>query len=223
PPRAPFRGRARCAPLAIAAGRCAGHVRRGSGRRPRHDRPLQTWCTADTSERSRCSTHAHRLRRARRRSLPRRKATRLPNIEASMAQQASVAQQGATATPSRPATGAGARSGVQMDPNGDLAPWQASATDPWDRRKAAHLIRRAGFGAKIEEIDAIVAIGMNRMGDILLSPAPVGLREYGTVVLPNGEVLNLTYNLQARRAYWLWEAVHGFYPLREKMALFWHD
>jgi hypothetical protein len=95
--------------------------------------------------------------------------------------------------------------------------------DPWDRRKAAHLIRRAGFGGFLAEVDAVVTLGMNRMVDLFLAPQTQGLREYGTVVLGNGEVLNLTYNLNARRAYWLWEAVHGLNPLREKMALFWHD
>lgn len=140
-----------------------------------------------------------------------------------MAPQASLAQQGSSQTSSRPAAGAGGGAGVQFDPTTDLAPWRASGSDPWDRKKAAHLIRRVGFGANLEEFDAVVTLGMDRMVDLFLSPSTQGLREYGTVVLPNGEVLNLTYTLNARRAYWLWEATNGFSPLREKMALFWHD
>lgn len=140
-----------------------------------------------------------------------------------MAQQATLAQQGASPTASKSAAGAGGGSGAQMDPNYDLAPWKASTTDPWTRKKAAHLIRRAGFGGSLAEIDAVVTLGMDRMVDLLLTPAPQGLREYGTVVLPNGEILNLTYNLNARRAHWLFEAANGFYPLREKLAFFWHD
>lgn len=140
-----------------------------------------------------------------------------------MAQQATLAQQGTSQTPSRSPLGAGGRVGVQLDPNQDLAPWKASVAEPWNRKRAAHLIRRAGFGGSLQEIDAVVALGMDRMVDLLLTPATQGLREYGTVALPNGELLNLTYNLAARRAYWLWEATNGFYPLREKLAFFWHD
>ncbi|MEZ5963627.1 MAG: DUF1800 domain-containing protein [Planctomycetota bacterium] len=142
--------------------------------------------------------------------------------QASMAQQKTLAQQGASPTPPRPGSGTGGGS-IQMDPNTDLAPWKASTGDPWDRKKAAHLLRRAGFGGSLAEVDAVVTLGMDRMVDILLSPAMQGLREYGTIVLPNGEILNLTYNLNARRAHWLWESANGFYPLREKLAYFWHD
>jgi len=140
-----------------------------------------------------------------------------------MAQQSTLAQQGASPNLTRPVAGAGGGGGVQMDPNHDLAPWKASVSDPWTRAKAAHLIRRAGFGGSLAEIDAVVTLGMDRMVDLLLTPAAQGLREYGTVVLPNGEILNLTYNLNSRRAHWLFEATNGFYPLREKMAFFWHD
>ena len=52
----------------------------------------------------------------------------------------------------------------------DLQPWRPSATDRWDRRKAAHLLRRAGFGYKPEELDTIVKLGMDRTVDLLLSP-----------------------------------------------------
>ncbi len=140
-----------------------------------------------------------------------------------MAQLAAQAQQAVSPTSSRPVQGAGGRVGIQMDPTSDLAPWSPSGPDVWDRKKAAHLLRRAGFGGNLEEFDTLVTLGMDRVVDLLLSPSPQGLREYGTVVLPNGEVLNLTYGLNARRAYWLWEATNGAYPLREKLALFWHD
>ena len=45
------------------------------------------------------------------------------------------------------------------DPNEALAPYTPGAGRPWDRRHAAHLLRRAGFGGSLEEIDAIVALG----------------------------------------------------------------
>ncbi|MDP6929458.1 MAG: DUF1800 domain-containing protein [Planctomycetota bacterium] len=108
-------------------------------------------------------------------------------------------------------------------PGYDLAPWRPSATDKWDWDKAAHLLRRAGFGGTPEEIEAAVALGMDRTVDILVTPSTTGLQEYGSRVLPHGEALNLTYDLNGQRAQWLYEMAYSFYPLKEKMALFWHD
>jgi uncharacterized protein (DUF1800 family) len=85
------------------------------------------------------------------------------------------------------------------------------------------LLRRAGFGASPEELDAIVAIGVDRMIDLLLTPDTLPLPAYGTRVLPHGEILDLSNQVTSQRALWIWECVHGRYPLKEKMALFWHD
>ena len=114
-------------------------------------------------------------------------------------------------------------SGALADPNFDLAPWSPSGTDVWDRAKAAHLMRRAGFGARPEEIDAIVALGLDRTVDLLLTTPTSGLQEYGTQVLPTGEVLNLTYDLASQRGQWLNEMANTPYQLREKMVLFLTD
>ncbi len=105
----------------------------------------------------------------------------------------------------------------------DLEPWRPSATDPWDRRKAAHLLRRAGFGAAPEEIDATVQLGVDWLIDVLLTPNNTPLPAYGIRVLAHGEILDLTNQVMSQRALWIWECVHGLYPLKEKMALFWHN
>ncbi len=105
----------------------------------------------------------------------------------------------------------------------DLEPWTPSASDPWNKRKAAHLLRRAGFGAAPEEVSALVALGASRSLDLLLTPNNAPLPTYGTRVLPQGEILDLTNDVVAQRAHWLFECVHGLYPLREKLALFWHN
>jgi hypothetical protein len=105
----------------------------------------------------------------------------------------------------------------------DLEPWRPTTGDPWDRRKAVHLLRRAGFSAAPEEIDAAVALGVDRMIDILLTPDTTPLPAYGTRVLAHGEILDLPGHLMSQRALWIWECVHGLYPLKEKLALFWHN
>jgi uncharacterized protein (DUF1800 family) len=103
-----------------------------------------------------------------------------------------------------------------------LAPFEPSSSRPWDRRLAAHLLRRATFGAR-DELDAVVQIGVQRAVDLLLQPAQAQLQELGSQVLPHGEILDLSYDLTSQRAQWLYEMVNGSSPLRERMTLFWHD
>ena len=102
-------------------------------------------------------------------------------------------------------------------------PWQATRTDPWDRRKAAHLLRRAGFAATPGELQQAVALGADAVIDLLLNPPWEEVQEFGTCVLPNGEMLHVSRLLPDQRAAWLFRLVHGGAPLREKLALFWHD
>ncbi len=105
----------------------------------------------------------------------------------------------------------------------ELLPWRPTASDPWDRRRAAHLLTRAGFGANEAELDAAVELGMDRCVDVLTTFDDAPLPEWGTVVLPHGETLEVGRDLRSQRAAWFFEMVHGRAPLREKLALFWHD
>ncbi len=105
----------------------------------------------------------------------------------------------------------------------DLSVWSPTSTDPWDHKKAAHLLRRAGFSAAPDEIDAAVKIGMERTVDLLVIPSTWGIQPLGTVRLPHGETLNLTRSATAQRAQWVYEAANTIFPLKEKMAVFWHD
>jgi len=105
----------------------------------------------------------------------------------------------------------------------DLSIWRPTSTDPWDSKKAAHLLRRAGFGAAPDEIDSVVKIGMDRTVDLLVIPSTWGIQPLGTVRLPHGETLNLTRSFTHQRAQWVYEAANTVFPLKEKMAVFWHD
>ena len=58
----------------------------------------------------------------------------------------------------------------------DLAIWKATSADPWDHQKAAHLLRRGGFGAAPDEIDSVVKIGMDRTVDLLVIPSNWGIQ-----------------------------------------------
>ena len=86
----------------------------------------------------------------------------------------------------------------------------------------AHLMRRAGFGATRDELDACVARGYEATVEQLLHPeqAPVMdediLRRYH--VDQNSLML-----IESSQAYWLYRIINTQRPLEEKMALFWHS
>jgi uncharacterized protein (DUF1800 family) len=84
-------------------------------------------------------------------------------------------------------------------------------------------MRRAGFGARPEEIAAILSLGVDRTIDLLLTAGQVQLQESGVQVLPHGEVLYIAGDLNHQRAQWLHHMATTLYPLQEKMVLFWSD
>jgi uncharacterized protein (DUF1800 family) len=120
-------------------------------------------------------------------------------------------------------------------------------TDPWDRTKAAHLINRAGFGARPDEIERMTRLGPDAALDELMSydrvpesfPAPdfTSLRSMWESVAAlyrtatpdrqrfEARVLALradNQKLQEIREWWLSRMIQTRRPLQEKMTLFWH-
>ena len=87
----------------------------------------------------------------------------------------------------------------------------------------AHLMRRAGFGATRDELEALVAQGYDAVVDELVDPpadrhggkAELLIRYYPGCLLPGG-------NPVMGQANWLYNMVSTDKPLEEKMALFWH-
>ena len=90
-----------------------------------------------------------------------------------------------------------------------------------DRALMAHLMRRAGFGATPEEIDACVADGYEATVETLLNPeAPRSLPED---IIRRYHVDQSELRLvDSAVANWLYRMVSTDAPLVEKMALFWH-
>src|SRR5262245_62905698 len=60
----------------------------------------------------------------------------------------------------------------KIDPAMAWQPWRPSPTDPWGRKWAAHLYRRAAFGASRAELLEAVRQGPERTLDRLLSGGP---------------------------------------------------
>ena len=90
-----------------------------------------------------------------------------------------------------------------------------------DLELMAHLMRRAGFGAGRDELEARVADGYQKTVELLLDPeTPDEVPE---------DVLRRYYpdysgmmGLAGSGAYWLYRMILTRAPLREKMSLFWH-
>jgi uncharacterized protein (DUF1800 family) len=111
----------------------------------------------------------------------------------------------------------------KIDPAEAWQPWQPSAADPWGRKWAAHLYRRAGFGARRVELIEAERLGPQGTVELLLQGWPQAaevlkaLTDVGEIAASHddgGEDL---------RGWWLYCILHGGHPLREKLTLFWHN
>ena len=87
----------------------------------------------------------------------------------------------------------------------------------------AHLLRRAGFGATPDELDAAVEMGYEATLEGLLDPVGNGDVELPVDLIRRYFVDQSDLrNQQACAAHWMYQLVHTRTPLREKMCLFWH-
>jgi len=99
------------------------------------------------------------------------------------------------------------------------ARYESTAQQPWDLALAAHLYRRAGFGADWKQLQQAVSDGPQLTVDRLLQPE-------GDV-----DAFHRAYDahedaaagsVNGLRAWWLRRMIETPHPLLEKMTLFWH-
>src|SRR5262249_17063347 len=109
----------------------------------------------------------------------------------------------------------------KIDPAEAWKPWRPSSADPWNRKWAAHLYRRAAFGASREELIEAEKLGVDGTIELLLRGRPEAEE-----VLPTptdaGRVAASRDDVQLR-GWWLYCMIQGHHPLREKLTLFWHN
>jgi len=116
-----------------------------------------------------------------------------------------------------------ARVAAKPDPDWAWAAYQPDAQRPWDLRRAAHLFRRAGFGASWDQLQEAVGDGPERAVEKLLRPqADVAqfnraYDEYEAAIDPDSE------STEVLRRWWLRRMIESPHPLLEKMTLFWHN
>jgi hypothetical protein len=104
-------------------------------------------------------------------------------------------------------------------------------SDAWDAEKAAHLARRAGFGATPEELEELIALGLDGAVSRFVD-FPAEDPELEERIRDAGSDLDVesftrgAYGEEERRTlrcWWLFRMVYGGAPLAEKLALLWHD
>jgi uncharacterized protein (DUF1800 family) len=111
----------------------------------------------------------------------------------------------------------------QIDPDAAWQSWQPSSTDPWGKKWAAHLYRRAAFGANRDELIEAERLGPERTLDLLLRGRS-GADEKVQTLMDIGRVAaERDEGGQQLRGWWLYAMLHSGHPLREKLTLFWHN
>jgi uncharacterized protein (DUF1800 family) len=103
-----------------------------------------------------------------------------------------------------------------------FAPFMPGQDAPWDARSAAHLLRRAGFGAAHQEVQQAVEQGLEASVDRLFDEAEDQEAEFqGTFNKINDGLINFADPGQLQ-AWWCYRMARTRVPLREKLTLFWH-
>ncbi len=108
----------------------------------------------------------------------------------------------------------------EVDPRWAWEPYRPTAEAPWDTRRAAHLLRRAGFGAHWEEVQEAVRLGPEQTLASLFEQEETEAEQrdaddLARAVLAGNDPRQLT-------AWWLRRIRYTSAPLRERMTLFWH-
>ena len=107
-----------------------------------------------------------------------------------------------------------------IDPVWAWDAFQATDDSPFDRRRAAHLFRRAAFGVTPGELEQAVKRGVEKTIDQLFA---CQCSEQFETEMANMSRL-ISRNQQPRRlaSWWLYRMANSPCQLAEKMTLFWH-
>jgi uncharacterized protein (DUF1800 family) len=110
----------------------------------------------------------------------------------------------------------------QVDPARAWQPWEPGGKDPFNRKWAGHLLRRAGLGASARDVDAAIEKGLAATLDRLLHGEP-GAEDRDRLLTAVGDKMVGDDKFDELRGWWVYCMIHTGHPLREKMTLFWHN
>jgi uncharacterized protein (DUF1800 family) len=107
-----------------------------------------------------------------------------------------------------------------LPPEEAWLPFEPTAAQPFSRREAAHLFRRAGFAANSRELDETVKLGPKEAAKKLVEASE---GEFAGKMHTFAQTVLATNNSQTLAAWWLHRMLHTPAPLLEKTTLFWHS
>ena len=89
-----------------------------------------------------------------------------------------------------------------------------------DRKLVAHLARRAGFGARVDELDRYVTMSYEDLVDYFLEPSDTSYVDEDLLYRRHPNIhAQLTHNPM----FWAYRMLTTNSPLQEKVALLWHS
>src|SRR5687768_12345063 len=106
------------------------------------------------------------------------------------------------------------------DPQWDWQPYEPSAARPWNLERAAHLYRRAGFGATWDDLQQ--ALRSTPQETLARLSAGDGAESFYAEARSTITALLGFGNIDDLSAWWLYVMLHAPNPLVEKLTLFWH-
>jgi hypothetical protein len=110
----------------------------------------------------------------------------------------------------------------KVDPAAAWQPWEPDARQPWSAKWAAHLFRRAAFGASPEAVRRAVSDGYPAVMERLLNGEPEATGRAALIAEMGEELAGEDEDFKLR-GWWLYAMLHSGHPLREKLTLFWHN
>lgn len=99
-------------------------------------------------------------------------------------------------------------------------PWSPTEQQPWNLQTAAHLYRRATFGATLSELRAAAADTPAAVIDRLLNAAEPEAFQQQSAALAAAALASGSFRQLA--AWWCHRMLHSPAACREKLTLFWH-
>jgi uncharacterized protein (DUF1800 family) len=109
---------------------------------------------------------------------------------------------------------------AHLDPAWAWSPYEPDAQRPWNRARAAHLYRRAGFAANSQQLDDAAkqqpaALVQQLVEGVGAEQFQRDMNQLGATILAGGNAENLS-------AWWLYRMLYTPDQLLEKTTLFWH-
>ncbi len=99
--------------------------------------------------------------------------------------------------------------------------YEPTAQEPWDARRAGHLLRRAGFGASPDAMKQAIEAGPGKAVDRLFDFNPED-DPFNHLLDQGAGLVSLRENNQAAE-WWIFRMLNTPRPLQEKVAVYWHN